>query len=162
MLTFLDGLTPWMWIGWAFLIGILELSIPSTIFVWPALAALIVGILSFLLPGLFASGFYQIILFVVLSIVIAIVGRLLISVFGKGGSGSSKVILNDPLQRNIGKIGTVASIDGTEGIAIIDGVRWHFRLNSNFDPQLPVSKIKIVAVNQSTLIADPVDTNSPL
>ncbi len=154
MFGFLDGISPWAWIGFGFLLGILELLLASAILVWPAVAAMIVGILCFVLPEWLNSGFNQTVLFVVLAGVVVIVAEFVIP------SSKRRVILNDPARRHIGKVGTVVSLDGTEGIALLDGVRWHFHLKPDEEAReaadTPLEKVRVQDSSGTTLIVTPI------
>ncbi len=121
----LTELSPWVWISLGFLLGIVELLVTTTIFIWPALAALLVGIAMFMTN---LNFIVQILLFLILTVVVALVGRYLLPKFEKIFGGKNRSILNDPTRRNIGEIGTVISLDENEGIGVFGGVRWHFQL----------------------------------
>ena len=157
MFALLDNTTPWIWIGLGFLLGILELVLPSTIFLWPALAALLVGLTAFLVPELLSSGLSQVLYFVFLSVLSVIAGRTFMIFYRKKNKGQDETVLNDPLQRNIGKTGTVYSFEDQEGIVLIDGIRWNFRLKDGSQNPITLKKIKILEVKGSTLIGEPIN-----
>ena len=149
----LTELSPWVWISLGFLLGIIELLVTTTIFIWPALAALLVGIVMFMTHLDFIA---QILLFLILTVIVALVGRYLLPKFEKIFGGKNRSILNDPTRRNIGEIGTVISLDENEGIGVFGGVRWHFRLQEGVSvDNETIKKVKVVDSTDSLLIVRP-------
>ncbi len=149
----LTELSPWVWISVGFLLGIVELLVTTTIFIWPALAAFLVGIAMFMTHLDFIT---QILLFLILTVVAALAGRYLLPKFEKISGGRNRSILNDPTRRNIGEIGTVISLDENGGIGVFGGVRWHFRLQEGVSvDDKSIKKVKVVDSTDSLLIVQP-------
>jgi len=149
----LTELSPWIWISVGFLLGIVELLVTTTIFIWPALAAFLVGIAMFMTHLDFIT---QILLFLILTVVAALAGRYLLPKFEKISGGRNRSILNDPTRRNIGEIGTVISLDENGGIGVFGGVRWHFRLQEGVSvDDKSIKKVKVVDSTDSLLIVQP-------
>ncbi|MCY4185104.1 MAG: NfeD family protein [Rhodobacteraceae bacterium] len=149
----LTELSPWGWISVGFLLGIVELLVTTTIFIWPALAAFLVGIAMFMMHLDFIT---QILLFLILTVVAALAGRYLLPKFEKISGGRNRSILNDPTRRNIGEIGTVISLDENGGIGVFGGVRWHFRLQEGVSvDDKSIKKVKVVDSTDSLLIVQP-------
>jgi len=149
----LTELFPWVWISVGFLLGIVELLVTTTIFIWPALAAFLVGIAMFMTHLDFIT---QILLFLILTVVVALAGRYLLPKFEKISGGRNRSILNDPTRRNIGEIGTVISLDENGGIGVFGGVRWHFRLQEGVSvDDKSIKKVKVVDSTDSLLIVQP-------
>lgn len=153
MLELLTDLSPWVWITLGFLLGIVELLLPTTIFIWPALAAILVGVVLFLSNLLF---WYQILLFLVLTVITTLLGRYFYPKFEKVFGRKNQSVLNNPSKRNIGKVGTVVSLEEDEGIGLFEGVRWHFRLREDTIPAKgSVKKVKVVDSDGYLLIVEP-------
>lgn len=104
----LDKVTYWHW--WVLGVGllILEILAPGVFFVWLALAALVLGLLLFLLP---LPLTVQLVLFAVLSIVAVVVGKRYVT----GVLDTGDTSLNQGADRFLGRELTVTS-------AIVNGV----------------------------------------
>ena len=117
----LQGISPFYWIALAFLLGAAVMVTSIDMFLWPAIAALVVGIALFVAPEL--PGQAQILAFAVLSVCAALTARAIMPHFGhRGKPGKS---LNEPARRMVGRQATVIEASGTEGKVTIDQVRWH-------------------------------------
>jgi hypothetical protein len=121
-MSFLGEIQPWYW--WALaavLIGI-EILSPTFYFLWPGIAAAIVGVIAFIVPSLGAE--LQLLLFAVLAVVCTI--------FWKKYAPQSWVstephpTLNRRAEQNIGRH-VKASVDFSEGqgAVFLDDTRWN-------------------------------------
>jgi inner membrane protein len=68
----IPGVPFWYWIA-AVMLGIAEILLPSTLFIWFAVASAVTGIFALVVPGL--SGELQLLLFAILSIGSWVFGR---------------------------------------------------------------------------------------
>jgi membrane protein implicated in regulation of membrane protease activity len=121
-LDILEGISPWWWVAAAFAIGALEMLTGTAVLIWVALAALVMGGLLALVPGL--SGEAQIAIFAVLSVGLTFAGRWAVNRFGDGGAPHET--LNQRSNHLVGRKATVLDFDaGTHSGAVeIEGMRW--------------------------------------
>ncbi|MCY3878447.1 MAG: NfeD family protein [Rhodobacteraceae bacterium] len=118
MFEFLDHAHPLIWVAVALLLGTLFLATAIELLLWPACAALAVGLLLYAFPEL--AGAHQLLLFVLLSVCSVFVARYLLP-HRTDGSAS----LNAPGNRMIGRQAKVVEANGFEGQVTIDSVHWH-------------------------------------
>ncbi len=119
----LNALEPhWLWILVGVLLGAAEIIVPGFFLIWFAVAAIVTGILAFLLP---ISGAVQIAVFAVLAVATVYFGR---RWFASNPIISSDPNLNDRGARLTGEIVTVVeAIDhGTGRVKVGDSV-WSAR-----------------------------------
>lgn len=111
-------LTPWHWMTIGVLLCALELFAPTTILLWPGIAAVITGFITLLLPAL--SWQVQVALWAILAVATAFAGRQ----FYKRRATSTST-LNKRADKLIGRTITVSDpIDNGVGSTFIDGTRW--------------------------------------
>lgn len=121
LFTFLDGVSPLVWLGLALLLGIIEMVATAFILIWPALAAVVVSGLLVLRPEM--TGDAQVIWFTTLGVAFTFVGRYLIRTYGDGGAVETG--LNQRGQALVGRTAEVVSvIDGSEGSVMVGDTRW--------------------------------------
>ncbi len=102
------------------------------------------------------SFLYQILLFLILTVITTILGWHFYPKFEKIFGGKNQSVLNNPSKRNIGEIGTVVSLEENEGIVLFGGIRWHFRLQKGTPlGKDSIEKVKVVDSEGSILIAKP-------
>ena len=91
-----SSLTPWHWMTAGLLLCALELFAPTTIFLWPGIAAILTGLLTLLLPAL--SWQSQVVMFAILAMATVFAGR---QFYKRRNSGRSS--LNRRAENLIGK-----------------------------------------------------------
>ena len=97
------------------------------------------------------SGQLQISLFAVLSVGSVVVARVWMHYFG-GDREKVSSSLNDPLNRVMGKVGTVSESTSGQGRVEIDGVDWQMRWEKG-QASLDVGSLaKVIGRDGSTLI----------
>lgn len=116
----LDGISPWWWVAFALALGAIEMATMSFFLIWPALAALCVGLLLAVAPDM--SGTSQIVVFAGLGIVFTFLGRYLMGRYGDGADTLPG--LNSRAEQLIGRHGTVLEFADSEGAIEVEGVRW--------------------------------------
>ncbi|OED34439.1 hypothetical protein AB833_32410 [Chromatiales bacterium (ex Bugula neritina AB1)] len=117
---FITGeLSPWHWLTAGVLMCAIELFAPTTFLLWPGTAAILTGLITFLIPIL--GWELQVALFAMLTVATTLAGR----VFFKRDINSDQPSLNRRGDSHIGREVTLseAIVNGT-GAAIIDNSRW--------------------------------------
>ena len=146
MFSLLHGISPFYWIALAFLLGAAVMVTSIDMILWPAIAALAVGLALFFVPDL--SGQAQILAFAVLSVCAALAARAVMPRFGQGGKPG--VSLNEPAQRMVGRRATVIEASGAEGKVTIDQVRWHAKWKTGVAKN--ADSVRVVGSEGTTLI----------
>lgn len=152
IVSYLSGLGLWTWWIVGFALIAIEIVAPGTFFLWFGLAAFVVGALHFIF-GLDSAIFAwqaQVILFAILAIGFAVIGRRMAS--AKGPSDTDKPNLNE---RSASLIGTVAvlteAISEGSGRAKIGDGSWRV-----VGPDLAKGeRVKVTSVDGGTLIVEP-------
>ncbi len=131
------------WLGLGLILIAAEVVAPGAFLLWMGLAAVVVALLVFVLPGL--SLLAQVVLFVVLSVAAVLAYR---KWFRKREQPSDRPLLN---QRGLQMVGRTAELDQ----AIADG-RGRIKLDDAFwvveGPDLPAgTRVRVVAVDGMTL-----------
>jgi membrane protein implicated in regulation of membrane protease activity len=131
IVSFLGEIQPWYW--WALaavLIGI-EIMSPTFFFLWPGIAAAIVGVIAFIIPSLGAD--IQILMFAVLAV--------LCTVFWKKYTPASwsstepHPTLNRRAEQNIGRhVKAAVNFSGGRGAIHLDDTRWSAVSTDGSDP----------------------------
>ncbi|HES75700.1 MAG TPA: NfeD family protein [bacterium] len=137
----------WHWLVLGLALMLVELALPSTYFLWMGLAALVVGIVFWLIPGLNFDG--QIILFAVLTFSAIILGKRYLK---RHPIVSDRPMLNVRGAQNIGRIATLHEpiINGV-GKVHLDDTLWKV-----FGPDLPINaRVRVVAVEGISLRVEP-------
>lgn len=151
MVEMLSQLTPWHWLIFGVVLLVVELMISSTYLLWPAVAALCVGVLLLITP---LGWEMQMILFFLISVATLVLGRSHFQRFVKGGEVSD---LNDPTVSLVGRqVRAVMDFTGTEGRVELGDTQWAARLEE--PPATPVSEndlLHVRAVRGATLIVGP-------
>lgn len=116
--SFLEMISPLWWITLGFALAAAEMLVFSFFLMWPALAAFVMALILWVMPGL--QGEYQIVLFAVLSIALTYIGRRMFQRFDE-----PETSLNDRSKQLIGKRAKVVLFDETgEGRVELNGLRW--------------------------------------
>ena len=116
----LNQMEPWHW--WAFGAVLIAIEIASTTsyLLWPGIAALLVGVLKFLIPSL--DGEVAAILFAVLAVVSTIVWKR--SPWGNAVR-HTHALLNDRSQQYVGRFGRAPeNFEAGHGAILLDDSRW--------------------------------------
>ena len=137
----------WHWLVLGLLLMLVELALPSTYFLWMGLAALVVGVVFWLIPGMgFAA---QVILFAVLSVSAIFLGKRHLK---HHPILSDRPMLNVRGAQNIGRIATLHEpiINGV-GKVHLDDTLWKV-----FGPDLPLNtRVRVIAVDGISLRVEP-------
>jgi membrane protein implicated in regulation of membrane protease activity len=116
----LNQLVSWHWLALGAVLLALEIASTTNYLLWPGIAALLVGVLKFLVPGL--DGALSVFLFAVLAVASTIVWQR--SSFGRRAS-SAPNNLNARLETYLGRKGAAAGdFVGGHGAILLDDTRW--------------------------------------
>ncbi|MEM7068582.1 MAG: NfeD family protein [Pseudomonadota bacterium] len=120
-----NTLGPWSWVIFGLLLLGVEILLPSTFLLWPGLAALVVGVITLILGV--ENGVWpwqaQLLVFLVLSLVIAYFGRQYVS--KKNMETSEQPDLNERGTQMIGRKGVLAdAIENGRGRVRIGDTTW--------------------------------------
>ena len=148
MVELLQSLTAWHWLVFGVVLLGLELVSGSTYILWPAVSALIVGLLLFIAP---MGWEMQMMLFFLLSVATLVLGRTHFQKFVKGGEVAD---LNDPSVTLVGRqVRAVADFTGTEGRVELGDTQWSARLENPSDaPVAEDALLHVRAVRGATLV----------
>lgn len=138
----------WSWMVLGLVLLIIEIIATGTFFLWFGVAALIVGILTFMLGGLAFWGLQtQLIVFVILSIVLVIAGRKLMA--NRKIDDSDNLELNQRAKQNIGREALlVEAISQGVGRVKLGDTIWRVK-----GEDAPVgTKVKIVGEDGATML----------
>jgi inner membrane protein len=144
-------LGPWAWWVLGIVLLILEVLMPGVFLVWIGIAAIITGALSLLLwEQALWTWQAQWLVFAVLSLAAALIGRRLISTRGQG---SDQPHLNQRGQSLIGRTATLEQpIAEGRGRIRLDDTMWSVQ-----GPDLPVgARVRVTASNGRDLTVEPV------
>lgn len=133
------NLGPWSWWIFGLVLLVAELLVPGVFLIWIGAAAIVLGLLSL---GLWEQAFWgwhiQLLLFAVLSVIFAVVGR---RIYAGRGQGSDEPLLNRRVESLIGRTATLSEpIAEGRGRIRLDDTWW-----SVMGPDLPVgTKVRVV------------------
>jgi membrane protein implicated in regulation of membrane protease activity len=117
---FLSGLTGWHWLALGAVLLAVEIASTTSYLLWPGIAALVVGALQFVLPGL--GGALSIFLFAVLAIAASVVWQR--SPLGRTAP-TQQPNLNARMNTYLGRQGAAATnFVGGQGAILLDDTRW--------------------------------------
>ncbi len=150
-MSLLQGISPWWWVALAILLAAVEMVTITTVLVWAALAAFFTALALWGAPGM--SGFGQIGLFGVLSILFFFVGRWAFDRFGQPGGGVTR--LNARAQALVGRDAEVMSFSFHEGKVMVDGIPWPARIDPGAAPPSPGERVRIVSTDGITMLVQP-------
>ena len=139
-------LGPWNWMALGLVLLGLEIVVPGIFLLWIGIAAIIVGTLTLMIgDAAFWSWQLQIILFLILSLVSAYIGK---KVMAKGDGVSDEPFLNQRAEQLVGRTATLAEpIAEGRGRIKLGDTQW--RVNG---PDMPVgTKVKVVSTDGSEL-----------
>jgi inner membrane protein len=145
------SLGPWSWWIVGLVLLALELVVPGVFLIWIGAAAIVVGALSLALwDATFWGWHVQLLLFAVLSVVFALVGR---RFYGGRDARSDEPWLNRRGESLIGRTATLSEpiLEG-RGRIKLDDTMW-----SVMGPDLPAgSRVRVVAASGRDLTVEPV------
>lgn len=138
--------TKWGILG-LLLVG-LELITGTTYILWPAVAALVMAALVFILP---LSWELQLVLFFILSTVLLVVGHMYLKPMMKSGEPSD---LNDPGRTMLGRrVTAIVDFDNGEGRVTVGDTQWKASTDAG-NPKVGDALV-ITAIAGATLIVEP-------
>ena len=141
MLESMNG-TKWMILG--VLLLVLEVVTGTTYILWPAVAALIVGIIAFVLP---LAWEMQFLLFFILSGILLVVGHKFVRPKMKGGEPSD---LNDRARSMVGmRVKAVADFDTGLGRVQVGDTQWRASIQDG-NPSAG-AELRVISVKGTTL-----------
>ena len=144
-------LGPWAWWVLGIVLLILEVLLPGVFLVWIGIAAIITGALSLLLwEQAFWAWQTQWLVFAVLSLIAALVGRRIVSAKGEA---SDQPHLNQRGQSLVGRTATLEQpISEGRGRIRLDDTMWSVQ-----GPDLPAgTRVRVTASNGRDLTVEPV------
>jgi membrane protein implicated in regulation of membrane protease activity len=144
-------LGPWNWIVLGFVLLALEILAPGVFLLWVGIAALIVGGISILAwEASFWPWQVQVLVFLALSLVTAILGKKIMS---KRGDQSDQPLLNQRSEQLVGRTATLAEpITEGRGRIRMDDTTWRVS-----GPDLPAgARVKVVSTDSYGLVVEAV------
>lgn len=148
MVELLSQMTSTHWIILGFGLLILELVSGTTYILWPAIAALVVGLLSLILPF---GWEMQFVLFFLISTVLLFVGHTHFRPRMKGGEPSD---LNDRARSMVGmRVRAVTDFELGEGRVQVGDTQWRARMKDG-DPKAG-DELRVLSVKGTTLNVEP-------
>lgn len=144
MIQFLNTIDYWHWLVLGAALIVLEIFVPSAIFLWPGLAAIVVGILDYVVPGI--SGPVLMLTWAALSLVMAAGWQ----AYKKNKKDDTpKSTINRRGEQYVGRHFTLAlDIVNGNGELYVDDTRW--KVVSAQD--IPAGrKVKVTAVENTSL-----------
>tara|TARA_R110002096_G_scaffold73270_17_gene173607 strand:- start:3406 stop:3861 length:456 start_codon:yes stop_codon:yes gene_type:complete len=151
MMDFMNELTlnHWTWFVIALVLLVLEIALPGVVFLWMAMASVIVGGVVFFAPDLGWEG--QLIIFAVLSIISVYVGRTFLR---RNPIETDDQNLNQRGRSFVGQTyRLISDMDNGRGKVRIGDTNW--TVEGDFDG-LAGDKVKVVDVDVTYLIVEPV------
>jgi membrane protein implicated in regulation of membrane protease activity len=143
----LDGVSPWLWLTLALVLGAVELAATSFFLIWVALAAAGVALALALAPGLSGTG--QMSLFAALSVGFTFAGRSWLR--ARRGQGGERPVLNRRAAALIGRRAKIVRpFDSGLGGVEVDGALWRARLAP--EGAAPVSAAPALAEGETVRI----------
>lgn len=144
MIPFLNGIEYWHWLVIGAALVILEVFVPSAIFLWPGLAGIVVGVLDYAVPGI--SGAVLLLVWASLSLVMAAGWQ----VYKKNKKDDvPKSTINRRGEQYVGRHFTLASdIVNGNGELYVDDTRWKVIADHDI---LAGRKVKVTAVENTSL-----------
>ena len=128
---FADQLIAWHWLALGVVLLVLEITTPTNYLLWPGIAALLLGALKFLVPGL--DGVLSIFLFAVLSVAATVVWQR--SGFGMAAA-SPPNHLNARMDTYLGRKGAASGdFVAGRGAILLDDTRWSASVVDGSEPK---------------------------
>ena len=140
----LESMTGTKWIIVGVLLLILEVVTGTTYILWPAVAALVVGLIAFVLP---LGWEMQFLLFSILSTVLLVVGHKYVRPKMKGGEPSD---LNDRARSMVGmRVKAIADFETGIGRVQVGDTQWRASIHEG--TALSGQELRVVSVKGTTL-----------
>lgn len=139
-----SDMTYWHWLVFGLGLIVLEILLPSAIFLWPGIAAIFIGILAFIVPSISATTF--ILIWAVLSVSFAFGWQM----YRKSNPVNTPISsMNKRGTQYVGRHFTLLKdiINGV-GELNVDDTRW--KIISNFDHSVG-TRVKVIAVEGTSL-----------
>ncbi len=149
LIQFLEGMngTRWLILGFGLLVA--EVATGTSYILWTAVAALIVGLVTFILP---IGWQMQFLLFAILSVVLLVVGHKYVRPKFKGGEPSD---LNDRARALIGKrVKAVKDFETGIGRVYVGDTQWRAKMDEG--NAKAGEELKVVSVESTTLTVEKV------
>jgi membrane protein implicated in regulation of membrane protease activity len=116
----MNQLEAWHWLALGAVLLAIEIASTTNYLLWPGIAALLVGALNFLVPGI--GGPLSVFLFAVLAMATSVVWHR--SPYGRRAANAPNA-LNDRMQTYLGRRGAAAGdFVGGHGAILLDDTRW--------------------------------------
>lgn len=116
----LDQVAAWHWFTLGVILLVFEIVSTTNYLLWPGIAALLIGVMKFIIPGL--DGVLSLFLFAVLAVASSVVWQR--SSWGRRVAASPNG-LNARMDTYLGRKGTAAGdFVGGEGAILLDDTRW--------------------------------------
>ena len=140
----LEGMTGTKWIIIGVLLLILEVVTGTTYILWPAVAALVVGFIAFVLP---LGWEMQFLLFSILSTILLVVGHKYVRPKMKGGEPSD---LNDRARSMVGmRVKAIADFETGIGRVQVGDTQWRASINEG--TAQAGQELRVMSVKGTTL-----------
>ena len=147
LVEWLETMTGMKWVIIGVLLLILELVTGTTYILWPAVAALIVGLFVFILP---LSWEMQFLLFFILATILLVVGHTHIRPRMKGGEPSD---LNDRARAMVGiRVKAIADFEMGQGRVQVGDTQWRARMEEG--QAAADQELRVLRVEGTTLICE--------
>lgn len=147
LFAWLNGIAYWHWLALAAMLVAFEITAPGYVFLWVAIAAAITGVVKLFIP---VGWEWQLLIFGVLSVGTVLLARRFIK---KYSVETDQPSLNRREEQYIGQVYTLESAieNGAGRVKVADSV---WRVEGG---DLPAgSKVKVVSVNGSSFVVEPV------
>lgn len=149
IIEFLEGLNTTRWLVLGFILLMLEIVTGTSYILWPAAAALVVGLVVFILP---LGWPMQLLLFAILATVFLVLGDKYVRPKMKGGEPSD---LNDRARSMVGlRVKAVSDFETGQGRVHVGDTQWR-ALMENGDAKTG-DELRVVSVKGTTLVVEPV------
>ena len=148
LIAMLESMNATKWVILGVVLLIVEVATGTTYILWPAIAALIVGVLAFFLPF---SWEMQFLLFFIASTILLFIGHNYLRPKMKGGEPSD---LNDRARSMVGiRVRAVADFELGEGRVQVGDTQWRARA-ADGNPKAG-DELKVLSVKGTTLNVEP-------
>ena len=145
----LEGMNGTRWLVLGFLLLILEVLTGTSYILWPAAAALVVGVVVFILP---LSWTMQLLLFAILASLFLVLGHKYVRPKMKGGEPSD---LNDRARSMVGmRVKAVSDFETGLGRVHVGDTQWRAKI-ANGDVKAG-DELRVISVKGVTLNVEPV------
>lgn len=147
IIAWLEAMSGMKWIIIGVLLLILELVTGTTYILWPAVAALAVGVFAFVLP---IGWEMQFLLFFILSTALLVFGHIYVRPRVKGGEPSD---LNDRARMMVGmRVKAIADFETGQGRVQVGDTQWRARLDDG--SAAAGEELRVVSVDGTTLVCE--------